>query len=82
MKLMGHLRHKAAICLSVAAAAWMLAGPGQMPSSRGTVSGRITDREGRPIPGVQVMVAGERSVTVTTDPSGRYRAEGLEPGRY
>jgi hypothetical protein len=50
-----------------------------------TVSGRIVDASGLPLPGVVLQVAGQSSdyrVQATTDENGRYLVSGLEPGAY
>jgi Carboxypeptidase regulatory-like domain len=61
------------------------AGLRQGPGGSGTLSGRVTDDSGQPLPGVTVTlespaVAG-RLVQVT-DAHGRYGFRGLPPGRY
>lgn len=51
----------------------------------GVISGRITGHTGRGLGGVCVVAAtpkGELVQQVTTPRSGRYRFEGLDPGRY
>lgn len=62
-----------------------IAGPGAAQVGTGTISGRITDEEGRSVPGATISVAatatgGQRVVTSTAD--GRYSVIGLLPGDY
>jgi hypothetical protein len=50
-----------------------------------TISGRILDSNGLPIPGASVLAAGEGTGierTAVTDDDGRYRIIDLEPGNY
>src|SRR5713226_1182292 len=50
-----------------------------------TLSGLITDPQGKVVPGVEVMVTNEDtnvSVQRTTNDAGLYVAVGLKPGRY
>jgi hypothetical protein len=47
-----------------------------------TISGRIADRVGRPIPGIQVVLAGSAEGQIATDGDGRYAFTGLAPGSY
>ncbi len=50
-----------------------------------TLSGLITDPQGRPVPGVEVTVTNQDtnvSVQRTTNDAGLYVAVGLKPGRY
>jgi len=44
-----------------------------------TVSGRILDAEGRPLPGISVQGAGRND---QTDPRGRFRLVGISPGTH
>jgi outer membrane cobalamin receptor len=50
----------------------------------GTIRGRVTDPDGRPVPGAAVLVSnplvGVR--TVTTDPAGRFLVDRVDAGRY
>jgi len=49
----------------------------------GVVTGTITDAQGSPLPGVTVILEGERgSQTVITDENGSYRFALLTPGSY
>lgn len=50
----------------------------------GTISGVITDTTGRGVPGVTIAVVSENSERrmMGTDSVGRYRLDGLMPGRY
>jgi hypothetical protein len=54
----------------------------------GSASGRVVDQNGQPVAGLRLGVFGELSHTsiitgrpVTTDKEGRFRVEGLVPGR-
>ncbi len=49
-------------------------------STFGSVLGRVTDASGQPVAGVQISLAGEGSVT--TDKSGSYILDGIDPGLY
>ena len=54
-------------------------------SSSGTVSGEVTDKQGAPIPGVQVEIldpSTKISTTSTTNDAGRYQFNNVEPRRY
>src|SRR5262245_46417887 len=49
----------------------------------GVVSGKITDVEGQPLPGVAVTIEGARGTEATvSDDSGHYRFALLVPGSY
>ena len=61
----------AAACLSVGMA---------FASTFGTVQGKVTDASGQPVAGVKLSLAGEG--TVTTDKSGSYILDGVDPGTY
>ncbi len=50
-------------------------------SNRGTVAGTVTDAEGRPLPGVQVVDPALQRGT-TTDADGRYRIDNLPLGAH
>ncbi|WP_158705011.1 carboxypeptidase regulatory-like domain-containing protein, partial [Salinibacter altiplanensis] len=55
--------------------------PAEAQSSRGTVTGTVTDADGAPLPGAQIAdVAFQRGTTA--GPDGRYRLEGLPPGDH
>ncbi|HEY7791126.1 MAG TPA: TonB-dependent receptor [Vicinamibacterales bacterium] len=49
-----------------------------------TLTGRVTDPDGRPVAGARVLISGPLAVprTVETDADGRYRATDLVAGRY
>ncbi len=49
-------------------------------STYGSVQGRVTDASGQPVAGVKLSLAGEGSVT--TDKSGAYILDGIDPGQY
>ena len=49
----------------------------------GTVSGKVTNAQGEPLPGVMVTIEGDRGTqTTVTDESGNYRFALLVPGSY
>ncbi|MFB6274225.1 MAG: carboxypeptidase regulatory-like domain-containing protein [Salinibacter sp.] len=50
-------------------------------SNRGTVTGTVTDAEGKPLPGVQVVDPALQRGT-TTDAQGRYRIDNLPIGDH
>ena len=49
-------------------------------STFGSVQGKVTDASGQPVAGVKISLAGEGSVT--TDKSGAYALDGIDPGQY
>ncbi len=49
-------------------------------STFGSVQGKVTDASGQPVAGVKILLAGEG--TVTTDKSGSYVLDGIDPGQY
>ena len=49
-------------------------------STFGSVQGKVTDAAGSPVAGVKISLAGEGSVT--TDKSGSYVLDGIDPGVY
>ena len=49
-------------------------------STFGSVQGRVTDSSGQPVAGVKISLSGEG--TVTTDKSGAYVLDGVDPGQY
>ncbi len=49
-------------------------------STFGTVQGRVTDTAGQPVAGAKITLPGAGSVT--TDKSGAYTLEGIDPGEY
>ena len=49
-------------------------------STFGSVQGNVTDASGQPVAGVKISLAGEGSVT--TDKSGSYVLDGVDPGQY
>ena len=51
-------------------------------STTATVTGQVNDATNRGIPGVMIVISGERTQRVETDGQGRYRIEGLRSGRY
>lgn len=71
------------------AGGWLTAGPGYAAPPEGTLRGKVVDAtEGEPRAGVAVTLIGARpdgtdrtTEKVETDPRGRYRFEGLTPGR-
>ncbi|HEY6291244.1 MAG TPA: carboxypeptidase-like regulatory domain-containing protein [Terriglobia bacterium] len=72
--LLASLMATAAVCLAAG------------DSSHGQVSGMITDRQGHPLVGAEVVIVGpgitRRMERVLTDAQGRFMASGLAPGRY
>lgn len=55
----------------------------ELSSTRGGVSGTISDNTGAVIPGAKVTVAGDADTrTITTDASGQYTVTNLTPGKY
>ena len=67
------------VLFSAAAAACLSAGMA-FASTFGTVQGKVTDASGKPVAGVKLSLAGEGSVT--TDKSGSYDLDGIDPGTY
>lgn len=55
--------------------------PGQQPA-RYTISGRVTDGAGTPIPGATVSATGPTNVSTTTGSDGRYTLSNLPAGTY
>ena len=56
-----------------------------MAAAQGEVKGRITDSQGRGIPGTTVIFRNTTTAAehqVTTDQNGGFTISGLEPGRY
>ena len=49
-------------------------------STFGTVQGKVTDAAGQPVAGAKITLAGSGSAT--TDKSGTYTLEGIDPGEY
>ena len=66
----------------LASAALMLSlGAGMVHASTfGTMQGKVTDASGQPVAGVKISLAGEGSVS--TDKSGSYILDGIDPGTY
>lgn len=65
----------------VAAALMLFLSVGSVHASTvGTVQGKVTDAAGQPVAGVKVSLPGAGSVT--TDKSGAYILEGIDPGEY
>jgi protocatechuate 3,4-dioxygenase beta subunit len=52
----------------------------------GEISGKVTDAEGRPVSGAVVLITGDSpshlDIAALSDSAGRYRFDGLTPGRY
>lgn len=61
----------AAVCLSAGMA---------LASTFGSMQGKVTDTSGQPVAGVKISLAGEGNVT--TDKSGFYSLDGIDPGTY
>lgn len=62
-----------------------LTGPAWAQARFGDISGRVTDQQGLPLPGVSVTVTNnenQRSTVQVTDSDGAYYARNLDPGRY
>ena len=49
-------------------------------STFGSVQGKVTDTSGQPVAGAKISLSGEGSVT--TDKSGSYVLDGIDPGQY
>src|SRR4029077_21225296 len=47
-----------------------------------SITGRIVERDGRPVPGITVVLAGTSEGRVVTDGNGGYAFTGLAPGSY
>ena len=60
-----------AVCLSAGMA---------YASTFGSMQGKVTDASGQPIAGVKISLPGEGNVT--TDKSGSYNLDGIDPGTY
>ena len=69
----------ATIIFSAAAAACLSAGMAYA-STFGSMQGKVTDASGQPVAGVKISLAGEGNVT--TDKSGSYNLDGIDPGTY
>lgn len=55
---------------------------GQQATAAGSLSGKVTDKDGGVIPGATVsVIAGGQERKAITNPEGLYRIEGLPPGR-
>src|SRR5215216_2535244 len=68
-----------ACCLSFAAASVF----GQDVQTKGMISGTVTDATGAAVPGAKIVVTGQTGErTGTTNESGIFRIENLEPGTY
>ena len=68
------------LCIAV-----LLIVPLGMAAGQGEVKGRITDSQGRGVPGATIIFRNTTTGTehqVTTDPNGGFQVAGLEPGRY
>ena len=63
-----------------AAAALCLSAGMVLASTFGSVQGKVTDASGQPVAGVKISLPGEG--TVTTDKSGFYNLDGIDPGTY
>ncbi|MDJ0835205.1 MAG: TonB-dependent receptor [Acidobacteriota bacterium] len=57
------------------------AGLGMFAGETAVLSGKVTDKEGNGLPGLEVRV-GEKGPFAITDLKGRYRVPGLQPGNY
>jgi protocatechuate 3,4-dioxygenase beta subunit len=59
-----------------------------MPESQGkaAITGVVTGSDGKPLAQVAVLIVGDspphRDIAAATDSQGRYRLDGLLPGRY
>ncbi len=49
-------------------------------STFGSVQGKVTDASGQPVAGAKISLSGEGSAT--TDKSGSYILDGIDPGQY
>src|SRR6185437_707581 len=68
-----------ACCLSLAAASVLA----QDVQTKGTIGGTVTDAAGAAVPGARVVVTGQTGERQgTTNDSGIFRIENLEPGTY
>jgi hypothetical protein len=74
-----------ACAVGIAALVLGVSGPVHAQSTRGSVSGNVTDSTGGFLPGVTVTVTSNATGfvrTTTTDGNGFYRITGLDPGSY
>jgi Carboxypeptidase regulatory-like domain len=83
--LRAHL-HTASVLLNLLLAIRAL-GFQSVPQQQGVIEGRVTDAgSGAPLAGAEILVyrdfRRDTPLLVTTDASGHYRAEDLDPGRY
>ena len=51
-------------------------------STFGTLQGKVTDAAGKPVAGVKVNLPGGGGGSVTTDKSGSYTLDGIDPSEY
>lgn len=47
-----------------------------------SITGKVTDAEGLPLPGASVVVANEKGLGTATSAQGKFMIEGLKPGSY
>jgi hypothetical protein len=74
---------RARLCLTVVVLLLALSVPSAGRQATGQISGRITDANNGPLPGVTVTVAlGSSQHKTVTDASGRFALTGLAPGMY
>ncbi len=78
MKKLWSLLVAGCLCLAVAASVF-----GQDVQTKGTIGGTVTDPAGAAVPGAKITVTGGQvERTGTTNESGIFRIENLEPGNY
>jgi hypothetical protein len=59
-----------------------VAGPLNPPQTPGTLKGTVRDRNGAPVAGATVLIAGKITDTAVTDRDGNYVFTNLPPGQY
>src|ERR1700682_4926948 len=72
-------------CVAVVFSIIVLAAPGFAQVTTGNITGRVTDPQGRVVPGAAVTVTNKAtgaSRTATTNDSGDYAVAELPPGKY
>ncbi len=78
-------RRAALLSLLMLAALTAAVGPASGADTIGSISGRVTDVTGTPLPGIDVIATplyGGRAGQTTSNDDGTYAVEGLTPGQY